>query len=145
MLERDERAVAGVRLGRPGRRIEARAPGGLPHLGIGEVVLDRRLLLGGGVARPHALRAPEVGNAGIGRDAGAGEDDDAARGVDAPARFVDRIARRHAVSCLRGSGRRATKSISTSAPLASAVTPMHVRAGRRPTAKWLAYAAFMAT
>ena len=111
---------------------------------IGEVVLDRRLLLGGRVARPHALRAAEVGDARLGRDAGAGEHDDAARGVDAPARVVDRIARRHAVPQGRSrSGRRATKSISTSAPLASAVTPMQVRAGRRPASKWLAYAAFM--
>ena len=81
-LERDERAVAGVRLGAPGRRVEARAPGRPPHLGFGEVVLDRRLLLGRRVLRPHAARPAEVGDAGLGRDAGAGEDDDAPGRVD---------------------------------------------------------------
>ena len=46
-------------------------------LGVGHVVLDRRLLLGLGVLGPHAVGTPEVGDAAVGRDAGAGEDDDA--------------------------------------------------------------------
>ena len=73
LLERHQRAVAGVRRRAPGRRIEARAPRGLAHLRLGEVVLDRRLLLGRRVPRPHAARAAEIGNARFGRDAGAGE------------------------------------------------------------------------
>jgi len=63
-------------------RLQPAAPCAPAHLGIGDVVLDGRHLLGLGVLRPHALRAAEVGDAGVGRDACAGENDDAARVVD---------------------------------------------------------------
>ena len=66
-------AVPGVRLGRPGRRAQPVLPRGAAHLRIGEVVLDRRRLLGRRVLRPHPVRPAEVGDARVGRDAGAGE------------------------------------------------------------------------
>ena len=47
------------------------------HLRVGEVVLQRRRLLGRRVLRPHPVRPAEVGDARVGRDAGAGEHGDA--------------------------------------------------------------------
>ena len=73
----DDREVAGVRLGVPGRRVAPSSPGLLAHLGIVHVVLKGGHLLGRGVLRPDAVRAPEVGDARVGRDARAGQHDDA--------------------------------------------------------------------
>ena len=67
---------------RPHRAVEARLPRRPANLGVGEVVLDVRRLLGRGVAGPHAVRPTEVGDARVGRDPRAGEHDDAARGRD---------------------------------------------------------------
>src|SRR5690606_1316712 len=55
-FELDQSLVAGIRTGRPGRVAKPRLPCGLAHLGVGQVVLDRRLLLGRRVPRPDALR-----------------------------------------------------------------------------------------
>jgi len=63
-------------------RLEARPPRALADLRIGDVVLDRRHFLGLGIARPETLRPSEVRDAGVRRDAGAGQDDDASRAVD---------------------------------------------------------------
>src|SRR2546430_350055 len=71
------------------RRLDARAPRAPADLGIGDVVLERRHLLGLGIARPESLRAAKVGDAGVGRDARAGEDDDAPRGIDPAAGSCD--------------------------------------------------------
>src|SRR5262249_15316579 len=81
-LERHERPVAVVGLAIVHRRFEPGAPGALAHLGIGDVVLDGRHLLGLRIARPETLRAAKIWNAGVGRDAGAGQRDDPSRGVD---------------------------------------------------------------
>ena len=61
----------------PRRARQAVLPRGLAHLGIGQVVVDVGHLLGVRILGPHALRAAEVRNARVGRDAGAGEHDDA--------------------------------------------------------------------
>ena len=81
-LQGDERAVPGVGLPVVNGHLQPAAPRALAHLGIGDVVLDRGHLLGLRVLRPHALGAAKIRNAGVGRDAGAGEDDDTPRGVD---------------------------------------------------------------
>src|SRR5262249_3671166 len=73
VLERHEGAMSVVRLREPCRRVEPALPRVLAHLGIGDVVLQGRLLLGLWILRPDALRPAEVGNAGVRRDAGAGE------------------------------------------------------------------------
>ena len=49
---------------------------------VGHVVLDVREALGLRVLRPDALRAAEIGDAGLGRDARAGQRDDARAGAD---------------------------------------------------------------
>src|SRR5262245_51848347 len=88
-LERDKSAMAVVRLREPCRRVEPALPRVLAHLGIGDVVLQGRLLLGLGILRPDALRPAEVGNAGIGRDAGAGERHQAPGLFDPAANAID--------------------------------------------------------
>ena len=69
-LQLGDGEVTGVRPGVPGRRVEAVLPRRLPHLRVAEVVLQRGRLLGRGVLGPHAVRAAEVGDARVGRDAG---------------------------------------------------------------------------
>src|SRR3989441_9605831 len=91
VLEGDEGAVAVVRFRLPGRRVEPALPRALPHLGVGDVVLQRRYLLGLRVLRPDALRPPEVRDARVGRDAGARERHHALGLVDpAPGRVDQR-------------------------------------------------------
>ena len=75
-LELDERVMPGVRRGVPGRVIEAAAPREPPHLGIGHVVVNVGELFGRRIARPDALRAPKIRDAGIGRDSRAGQGDE---------------------------------------------------------------------
>ena len=94
VLELDERAMPGPWLRRPRGVMEPPLPGELPHLGIGHVVVDVREPLGFRVLRPDALRAAEVGDAGVGRDAGARQRDDA-RGTADP--VADEL-RRHFLS-----------------------------------------------
>jgi len=68
---------------------EARLPGAGADLGVGHVVLQRGHLLGFGVLRPQPLRAAEVRDPRVGRDAGAGQDGHARGGVDEGAGTVD--------------------------------------------------------
>ena len=73
-LELEQGLVAGVRRAavlQPGRAGPARRAGRTS--GSRDVELDVRRLLGLRVLRPDALRAPEVGDAAVGRDAGPGE------------------------------------------------------------------------
>ena len=77
---------------------------------IGEVVLQRRRLLGRRVLGPHALRPAEVGDAGVGRDPGAGQDGDPLGVVDPAAHGVE--ARHTSVQ----SRRRAFRSALVGAP-----------------------------
>src|SRR5204862_6289810 len=72
-LELDQRQMTRVGLRLPGGMVEAALPRGSAHLGIGEVVMDVGELLGERILGPHALRSAEVGNAGVGGDAGAGQ------------------------------------------------------------------------
>ena len=78
-LQLDDREVAGVRGGRPRRIVEPAAPRPPADVGVGEVVLDRRQLLGLRVLRPHPVRAAEVRDPRIGRDPRAREHDDPLR------------------------------------------------------------------
>ena len=78
-LQVHQRAVSGVGLGVEERRRETVLPRSPPHLRVPHVDVDRRPLLCVGVLRPHTLGAPEVGDARVGRDAGAGQHDDAPR------------------------------------------------------------------
>ena len=89
-------AVPGVRLGAPHLGAQPVLPRELPHLGIRHVVLQRRGLLGRGVLRPHAVRAAEVGDAGLGGDARAGEDHDRARVAQPAGDGVERVGRSRA-------------------------------------------------
>src|SRR5256885_11683417 len=68
-----------VRLRAPCRAAEAVLPGCLAHLRIGEIAMDVRHLLGERIPGPDALRAAEVGDAGVGGDARPGERDEARR------------------------------------------------------------------
>ena len=81
-LEGDEGPVPGVGLGRPGGMVEPGPPAVPPDRRVGHVVLQRRPLLGARVAGPHPVRAPEVGDAAVGADAGAGQHHHPLRGVD---------------------------------------------------------------
>jgi hypothetical protein len=90
-LEVDEGTMAGGGDGGPDRRVEPGAPGASPDLGIVKVVGEGRQLLGGRVARPEAVWPPEVGKAGAGRDAGAGEDHDSPCRGELVARFSDDV------------------------------------------------------
>ena len=81
-LELDERAVPRVGLGVPQRRRESVLPGAPAMFGIGQVGLQRHRLLGLGVLRPQAVRSPEILNARIGRNPGAGQDEDGAASLD---------------------------------------------------------------
>ena len=78
-LELDDREVPGIRLRAPRWAREPVLPRCFTHLGIGEVVVDVRHLLGHRIPGPHALRAAEVRDPRVGRDAGAGEHHDAFR------------------------------------------------------------------
>ena len=57
------------------RTFEAGLPALDPHRAIADVALDRVALRVGGL--PDAVRPAEVGDPGLGRDPGAGEDEDA--------------------------------------------------------------------
>ena len=92
-LERDERPVAGVRRGVPGRMIEPALPGQPAHLGIRHVEVDVRELLGLRIPGPHTLRAAEVRDAGVGRDAGARQRDHSCRRRDPAANTFNRLVR----------------------------------------------------
>src|SRR6186713_1646807 len=81
--------MPGVGPCRPRRARHAVLPRELPHLAVGEVVVDVGHLLGERIPRPQPLRAAEIGDAGVGRDARAGEDDDALGRVDPGTRLVD--------------------------------------------------------
>src|SRR5258706_8825196 len=78
-LQLDDREVTGIGFRAPRRARQPVLPRSLTHRGLGEVVMDVRHLLGERIPGPDALRAAEIGNAGIGRDAGARQDDDAPR------------------------------------------------------------------
>src|SRR5205823_11223080 len=78
-LELDQREMAGVRLRVPRGMLQPALPRGFAHLGIVEVVVDVGELLGERILGPHALRPAEVGNARVGGDAGARENDNAPR------------------------------------------------------------------
>ena len=74
-FERHERAVPRIGFGMPCRVINAALPGELTDLRIRHVVVKAREPFGLGVPGPNALRPPEVGNTGFGRDTGAGQRD----------------------------------------------------------------------
>jgi hypothetical protein len=61
----------------------------LPDLGIGQVVLQRRRLLGARVLRPNALRPAEIGDPGVGGDARTGEHHDLLRPVDQASSVIE--------------------------------------------------------
>ena len=85
VFELDERLVRGVRLRGPHLAAQPVLPRAPAHVGIAHVVLEGRGLLGRRVLGPHAVRPAEVGDPRLGRDAGAGERDDAvARRVASP-------------------------------------------------------------
>src|SRR5688500_3718776 len=88
-LQLDDGQVPGVRLRGPGRARHAVLPGELPHLGVREVVVDVGHLFCERILGPQALRAAEVRDAGVGGDAGAGQDDDAPGGVNPGTRVLD--------------------------------------------------------
>src|SRR5262245_8776907 len=88
-LERDERPVSRVRLRLPRRVVEAALPCEPAHFRIGHVVADVGELFRLRVTRPYALRAAEVRDAGVSRDSGAGQHDDALRGIDPAANVLD--------------------------------------------------------
>ncbi len=75
--EPGQRQVRGVRLRRPGRVHEPVLPRAAAYRRVGDVVLERRQLLGLGVAGPDALRAAEVRHPRVGGNASAGERRDA--------------------------------------------------------------------
>ena len=89
-LEGDERMMAGVGRRAPGRVMEPALPREPANLGIRHVVGDVRQPFGLGVLRPEALRSAEVGDAGVRRDAGASQCDDARGRIDPVAYGVDR-------------------------------------------------------
>src|ERR1700693_2276782 len=88
-LERNERLMAEVGLRAPGGVCKAALPGEFADFRVGNVVAYIRQALCLGIARPHALWATKVGNTGIGRDTGAGEDDDALCVIDQLTRSVE--------------------------------------------------------
>jgi len=73
VLELDDRVVPVVRLVRGFVRGRALAPDARAMVGVIDVVVDREL--GRVDLLPDAVRAPEVRDAGLGGDAGAGERD----------------------------------------------------------------------
>ena len=75
-FELGQRDVPGVRLAPEQLTAGPVAPHLTAVLGVVHVVLDGRLALGRRVLGPEALRAAEVGDARLGRDPGAREDDD---------------------------------------------------------------------
>ena len=75
-LQGGEGVVTGVRLGVVHGAVGAIGPGTDPVVAVGDVVLDGGGALGGGVLRPDAVGATEIGDPGLGRDAGAGQDGD---------------------------------------------------------------------
>jgi len=82
LLQSNQSKMTRVGPRRPGGARQPVLPRGSAHLGIGKVVVDVGKLLGERILRPHALRAAEVGDAGIGGNARAGQDDDALRRLD---------------------------------------------------------------
>ena len=78
-------------------------PGDAAHLGVVHVVVEVRRPLGLGVLRPDAVRAAEVGDARVGGDAGAGEDDDAL-GLVHPARHLLDGSREVRIGCVIAHG-----------------------------------------
>src|SRR6185436_20318390 len=78
-----------IGLRRPCRAGQPVLPGKLPHLGIGEVVVDVGHLLGERIFRPQPLRAAEIRDARIGGDARAGEHDNSPRCIDPAADLID--------------------------------------------------------
>ncbi len=87
-LELDDRVVPTVRLSLPTGIGSAVAPRLPADVGFGEVVLERRRLLGAGVLGPDTLGAAEVGDARIGGDPCSGEDRDPIGLVDPPTHGV---------------------------------------------------------
>src|SRR4029453_1823572 len=120
-----------VRLRLPRRRVEPALPRALPDLGVGHVVLQRGLLFSLGVLGPDALRSPEVRNARVGRDAGAGERDQTRRFLDPAADRVDQRASSLATASsttvpLKKSGLRAVCSRAALAKTNSGKAPVGV-------------------
>src|SRR6185503_1761275 len=85
----DQSEVTRIRLRRPRRAAHAVLPGKLPHLAVGEVVMDVGHLLGERILGPQALRPAEVRDARVGGDSRAGQRDDALGRVEELARLLD--------------------------------------------------------
>ncbi len=81
-LELDQRTVARVRLDDLVDVVDPRAPRRAPNVGLVDVVLQVRRLLGGRILRPEPVRTTEIGDPTVGRDARAREHDDAIGVVD---------------------------------------------------------------
>jgi hypothetical protein len=90
-LELHERDVPRIRLRTPCRMIQTALPGERANLRVRHVVLDAGQLFGGGIGRPQAVRAAEVRNTGFGRNAGAGQRDDARCRIHPAAHLVDLV------------------------------------------------------
>src|SRR5262249_20304411 len=88
-LERDEPAMAGIRLGTPCWMIEPAFPRQLPDFGIRHVRVDVREPLGLWISGPEPLRATKIRDAGLSGDAGAGQRDDATGCVNPAANGLD--------------------------------------------------------
>ena len=129
-LERHQRAMPGVGRRGPRRMLETAVPGETAHLRIGHVVVDVGEAFGLGVGRPHALGATEVRNAGLGRDPGASERDDARGRVDPPSNHRGCVVHRGcppALYCLRNSS--ATSACHLHRALKGAASCLVFRAG----------------
>ena len=75
-LELDQAAVRGGRPSAPHRAVAPHLPGAPADLRVGQVRTPLEQLRGQRVARPHALRPAEVGDARVRRDPRAGQDRD---------------------------------------------------------------------
>src|SRR5688500_5378388 len=85
-------AMSGIGFRVPCRMRQALLPRELAHLRIGHVVVNVREPLGFRVGRPHTLWTSEVRDAGLGRNAGAGQSDDAGGIVNPAADALDIVA-----------------------------------------------------
>jgi hypothetical protein len=94
-LQVHQREVTAIGARLPRGMRQSAAPRGLAHLRVGQAVLQCRLLLGGRVGGPYTLRPAKIGDAGIGRDAGPGQYDDARGRGDPGPDDVDGVGRLH--------------------------------------------------
>ena len=106
-LELREREVARVGFAREQLAAGAVAPHVAAVLGVLHVVLDVRLAFGLRVLGPDTLRAAEVGDARLGRDAGAGEHHDLACVAQQRGEAIELVGVGHHRDVTRACGQRA--------------------------------------